>query len=432
MFHFVTTQPANPDGTHSMVIEYINAQDNKQVGSFTVSGKSGRTIQLTADINKNIPENYEIVPNSNVVSEVTFGNTDSAPALIYVQAKQVNVTDDPSLKDQTEKTISRQIVYKFPGQADQTTDQSITFKRLAYKNAVTGAITYGPWSHNGTYTFNAIQLKENNGFKPDISEIPAWIVSAEGQNNTNPVVVTYTSTSPDNPDKPDNPDQIYTYTINYMNNGQTVGSQNITGKAGQQVQITLNVPNGYKLASGAQYPTSYTFGNQNASTTVQVEKDSSTPVDPNQEVEQVINYVYNGQTVSSQTLTGKIGTTADIDWMNTGKGITPNIPEHYTLTKQETTGQFTFSENAKPIVAQVTPKITVIDGSKETNNRDFYRDITQTINYNYPNQKTDPVVSHRIFVRNGERNEVTGEISYTKWVTSGGDFIARPVQTIPG
>ncbi len=420
------TQPTNPDGTHSMVIEYINAQDNKQVGSFTVSGKSGQTIQLTADINKNIPENYEIVPNSNVVSEVTFGNTDSAPALIYVQAKQVNVTDDPSLKDQTEKTISRQIVYKFPGQADQTTDQSVTFKRLAYKNAVTGAITYGPWSNNGTYTFNAIQLKENNGFKPDISEIPAWTVTAEGQNNTNPVVVTYTSTSSDNPD------QTYTYTINYMNNGQNVGSQNITGKAGQQVQITLNVPNDYKLASGAQYPTSYTFGNQNASTTVQVEKDSSTPVDPNQEVKQVINYVYNGQTVSSQTLTGKVGTTEYIDWNNTGKGIKPQLPDHYVLVSQQLPESFTFENNAKTIDVQVTGKSVVINGDEHKDDPNYYRTVTQTINYNYPNQPSQPVVSSRTFVRNATVNEVTGEVvKYSDWSTAP-DFIARPVQTIPG
>ncbi len=57
---------------------------------------------------------------------------------------------------------------------------------------------------------------------------------------------------------PDNPDQTYTYTINYANNGQTVGSQNVTGKSGQQVQITLRVPVGYKLTNGTQYPTSYT------------------------------------------------------------------------------------------------------------------------------------------------------------------------------
>ena len=419
--------PNNPDATYTMPVQYLNAADNNaQVGSYTISGKAGQTINVTEDIKKNIPTNYEIVSGSSVPTTITFGNSNLAPALIYVQPKVENVTDDPTLKNQTEKTISRQIIYKFPGQADQTTDQSVTFKRLAYKNAVTGAITYGPWSNNGTYTFNAIQLKENNGFKPDISEIPAWTVTAEGQNNTNPVVVTYTSTSSDNPD------QTYTYTINYMNNGQNVGSQNITGKAGQQVQITLNVPNDYKLASGAQYPTSYTFGNQNASTTVQVEKDSSTPVDPNQEVKQVINYVYNGQTVSSQTLTGKVGTTEYIDWNNTGKGIKPQLPDHYVLVSQQLPESFTFENNAKTIDVQVTGKSVVINGDEHKDDPNYYRTVTQTINYNYPNQPSQPVVSSRTFVRNATVNEVTGEVvKYSDWSTAP-DFIARPVQTIPG
>ncbi|MDE7056529.1 MAG: hypothetical protein K2O64_04720, partial [Lactobacillus sp.] len=209
-----------------------------------------------------------IVPDSKYPTSVTFGNSDQAPALVYVQAKQINVTDDPSLKDQTEKTVSRQIVYKFPGQADQTTDQSITFKRLAYKNAVTGQITYGDWSNDGKYTFSPIQIKQQDGYTASASEIPAWTVTAEGQNDTAPVVITFMSTKPDNPD---NPDQTYTYTINYVDNGQNVGTQNITGKSGQTVQITLNVPNGYQV--NGQYPTTYTFGTQNASTTVNVVKD---------------------------------------------------------------------------------------------------------------------------------------------------------------
>ncbi len=274
----VTKKSTNPDQTYSMQIQYINAQDNKQVGSFTVSGKSGQTIQLTQEIQGKVPENYEIVPNSKYPTSVTFGNSDQAPALVYVQAEQINVTDDPSLKDQTEKTISRQIVYKFPGQADQTTDQSITFKRLAYKNAVTDQITYGDWSNDGKYTFSPIQIKQQDGYTASASEIPAWTVTAEGQNDTAPVVITFTSTTPDNPD---NPDQTYTYTINYVDNGQNVGTQNVTGKSGQTVQITLNVPNGYKV--DGQYPTSYTFGKQNASTTVNVVKDT-TPDNPGQTI----------------------------------------------------------------------------------------------------------------------------------------------------
>ncbi|MDE7056301.1 MAG: MucBP domain-containing protein, partial [Lactobacillus sp.] len=387
------------------------------------------------DINKNIPENYEIVPNSTPISEVTFGNTDSAPALIYVQAKQVNVTDDPSLKDQTEKTVSRQIIYKFPGQADQTTDQSITFNRVAYKNAVTGAITYGPWSNNGTYTFNAIQLKEQNGFKSNISEIPAWTVSVDGQNDTKPVVVTYTSTTPVNPD---NPDATYTYTINYMNGSENVGKQEVTGKAGEKKSITLSAPEGYKLANGDSGELEITFGNKNSSIEVQVVKDDSTKPDnpstnPDGEVSQAIQYVDNqGKVISSQTLTGKVGSPLDIDWKNTGKGIKPEVPEHWTLAKQDVNTPSVFTKDAQPIKVLVDPKIDYIEGDKEQNNRDYYREIKQIINYNYPGEKPQQIVSTRTFVRNGSINEVTNEVTYTNWVTSGGDFIARPVQTIPG
>ncbi|MDE7056697.1 MAG: hypothetical protein K2O64_05620, partial [Lactobacillus sp.] len=139
--------PNNPDATYTMPVQYLNAADNNaQVGSYTISGKAGQTINVTEDIKKNIPANYEIVSGSSVPTTITFGNSNLAPALIYVQPKVEDVTDDPALKNQTQKTISRQIIYKFPGQADQTTDQSVTFKRLAYKNAVTGVITYGDWS----------------------------------------------------------------------------------------------------------------------------------------------------------------------------------------------------------------------------------------------------------------------------------------------
>ena len=506
----------------TQVVNYMNGTTN--VGSFSISGNAGETVNdVTKQIEDHVPTNYEIVPNTKVISTITFGNENPDPVNVQVQPKQTPV--DPNKDPQNQiRQVTRKITIQMPGQAAQDMGtQGVTYYRSGTKDDVTGKITYGEWkvatnsetnkpfdqvwaAYNLTqagYTPTAIDRDNNNAavtltnengkielpqvnVTPDTKsqdilvtytanshkyvinyvdnttkqnvgsqtvegktgekvsytlQYPAGYKLANVTQNIPAGTITFGSNDPaastvlvekDSSTTPDNPDQTYTYTINYANNGQTVGSQNVTGKSGQQVQITLRVPEGYKLTNGTQYPTSYTFGNQNASTTVQVEKDSSTPVDPNQEVKQVINYVYNGQTVGSQTLTGKIGTTKDIDWKKTGKGVEPKIPEHYTLVAQKLYGQFTFHENAEPIVAQVEPKTTIIDGSKETNNRNFYRDITQTINYNYPNQKADPVVSHRIFVRNGSRNDVTGEVTYTDWVTSGGDFIARPVQNIPG
>lgn len=518
----IVSYTADQNVKFTQVVNYMNGTTN--VGTYSISGNAGETVNdVTKQIEDHVPTNYEIVPNTKVISTITFGNENPDPVNVQVQPKQTPV--DPNKDPQNQiRQVTRKITIQMPGQAAQDMGtQGVTYYRNGTKDDVTGKITYGEWkvatnsetnkpfdqvwaAYNLTqpgYTPTAIDRDSNNtavALTNENGNVELPQVNVTPDTKSQDILVTYTANShkyvinyiddttkqtvgsqtvegktgekvsytlqypngyklanvtqtipggtisfgsndpaastvlveKESSTHPDNPDQTYTYTINYANNGQTVGSQNVTGKTGQQVQITLNVPNGYKLASGAQYPTSYTFGNQNASTTVQVEKDSTTPVDPNQEVKQVINYVYNGQTVGSQTLTGKIGTTKDIDWKKTGKGVEPKIPEHYTLVAQKLYGQFTFHENAEPIVAQVEPKTTIIDGSKETNNRDFYRDITQTINYNYPNQKTDSVVSHRIFVRNGNLNEVTGEISYTKWVTAGGDFIARPVQNIPG
>ncbi|MCD7129932.1 hypothetical protein LTY36_01745, partial [Limosilactobacillus agrestis] len=51
--------------------------------------------------------------------------------------------------------------------------KSVTFNRTATKDLVTGKVSYGAWSDNGTYTFPSYTAPEEPGYTPSQNEVPA-------------------------------------------------------------------------------------------------------------------------------------------------------------------------------------------------------------------------------------------------------------------
>lgn len=91
----------------TQVVNYVNGTTN--VGTYSISGNAGETVNdVTKQIEDNVPTNYEIVPNTKVISTITFGNENPDPVNVQVQPKQTPV--DPNKDPQNQiRQVTRKI-----------------------------------------------------------------------------------------------------------------------------------------------------------------------------------------------------------------------------------------------------------------------------------------------------------------------------------
>lgn len=172
-------------------------------------------------------------------------NTASASNL---SDQQQQYNDDQLAKVPNKKDFYRRIYIKLPGQDPQLYQEShVTFTRDLTQDIVTGKVTPGAWSKNED--LDEVKAPTYPGYSVDKDSIPKETVT------------------------PDTEDQSYTFTyspvqqsvkINYVNDqGNTIGSQTISGKTGDTVNVpfnSLNIPSGYRIKGGTTYPSAITFG----------------------------------------------------------------------------------------------------------------------------------------------------------------------------
>ncbi|WP_076460454.1 mucin-binding protein [Limosilactobacillus caccae] len=435
------TYTANDQST---TITYVNAKTKQPVGSQTVTGKTGETV----NVNLEVPAGYEVVGGQQVPSSITFGANQVPGATVYVQAKATTPTtpDQPGdqgnhgdhgsqpTKPTDPSTIDNQRIVKRTINATDPTGRHIllhqdvaNFTRTAQVDSVTGEVTYGPWNQT-SQEFAAFKLQQEYGYVTQVNgqtvtEVPAATVGLDSHDQT--VEVVYVPVE-------------QTAKINYINKDQqVVGSQTITGKTGENVKVNLNVPAGWQIANGQTYPTTIGFGGQpQTDWNILVEPTSADQGNhgnddqPAQTQRTTINFVNkaNGEVVGSQTVTGKAGETVNVSLQ---------IPEGYEVSDgQQVPSSYTFG--TKPIAdatVYVQAKTTPVNPGQpgDPNHADTNRTVTRTIYATGAGYKHGVLHQDMAnFMRGGTYDPTTGLISYQPWNKESEDFAAFTIPVRDG
>ena len=148
------------------------------------------------------------------------------------------------IKTTTEsKTVTRLINIHQPVGGVKSVEQTAVISR-AVNTYDDGTTDYGEWSKS---QWNACEIPTFAGYEANIKEIPAQVVTDQTTNQT--IDVTYGSAK-----------QIVT--IQYIDKGNVIGTQQISGEIGEKIKPNYEVPAGYILVCPPTIITVDKSGNQ--------------------------------------------------------------------------------------------------------------------------------------------------------------------------
>ncbi|MCO6533814.1 BspA family leucine-rich repeat surface protein [Lactobacillus sp.] len=154
-------------------------------------------------------------------------NRDQVTTYDWVAAASVAETSTES------KAVSRLINIHQPDDTTKTITQTAMIKRQVNTNE-DGSIDYGAWS---TATWEAYDVPVFAGYSASSKQIPAAVV--DGQTQDQVVDIFYEPVE-------------QTITVQYLDNGKVVGTQQLTGYVGETITPNYHVPAGYELAASPQ------------------------------------------------------------------------------------------------------------------------------------------------------------------------------------
>ncbi|MCC4347452.1 BspA family leucine-rich repeat surface protein [Limosilactobacillus reuteri] len=313
--------------------------DGKEIGTTSLSGKTGETITITPEI----PAGWQLVPSQEIPKTVT-ATADGIPMVIVkvehktvVVAPETPATDIPTGKvpgdpsknyptmEQLTVTRTRTINIKYPSGEEQLIPQKVTFIRTAIFDEVTGEIKYTEWLPQGTAQWASYQPTTVTGYVPSQKIVPAMTVNPETPNET--VDITY-----DKIPEPQEGQEI----ISYQDaNGQVIHTQTVTGEEDSDVSFKPEVPTNWQPTGDLPHSVKITGG-----TTVIVIEPVTVPVQEHKTVTRIIvEHLPSGdkQTVQTIVLTGTgtknlvTGEVTDVKWDH-GKfaAFTPATVPGYT------------------------------------------------------------------------------------------------------
>lgn len=226
----------------SQTISYQN--NGQEVGKQVITGKTDQTVKVTPEV----PDGY--VVKSEIPKEVTIRAKDDAIVIVVEHGKAHISPDKPVNKgdliegtkdkhypsglthDDLNKTITRKVTIIDPTGKKTITMQTVTFTRDATVDEVTGKVTYGNWSENGQHTFDKVEVPTISGYTAN-GDVPSIVVTPSSTSGLDKVV-TYVANEG-------------SQTIIYVDeNGKKVGQQVVTGKTGDKVKLTPEIPSGYE------------------------------------------------------------------------------------------------------------------------------------------------------------------------------------------
>ncbi|WP_436233339.1 MBG domain-containing protein [Limosilactobacillus reuteri] len=234
----------------SQTINYVDA-DGKVISASSVGGKlKGNQVEFTPQF----PAGWVASDPSSVPSEITLENEITTIKIKHgitnvdhtnpvpdgektVTGSAINGAHENDLN----QTITRTIVVTKPDGTKQTIPQAAKIYRNATYDDVTGDVTYGEWS---TAKWDAYTPENIPGYTVSESIVPAVEVKNGQQDET--VNITYIANE-------------QTGKISYQDAaGKEIGSTTITGKTGETVTITPEIPAGWQLVSGQEIPKTVT------------------------------------------------------------------------------------------------------------------------------------------------------------------------------
>ncbi|MCI5942245.1 MAG: YSIRK-type signal peptide-containing protein [Ligilactobacillus animalis] len=158
-----------------VMIKYIDVdENNKEVASQSVSGKTDQTV----DTKYEVPANYELVAGQDLPDKVTFKAKGNEPIIVKVQHKHQDVTDeyknDARKQDKVDHTIKRIITIEHPHATDETTIQNLHFTRQVTRDMATGHDTFGEWIPENADFFEEFAvptLASDKGYTPEKTKV---------------------------------------------------------------------------------------------------------------------------------------------------------------------------------------------------------------------------------------------------------------------
>ena len=266
-------------------ISYVDSQGN-EVGQTALTGKTDQSVAVTPEA----PSGWRIVSGQDIPKSVTATATGIPTVTVKVEHSTTIVTPETPEKDiptgpvpgdpskDYEKMESltasptRTIVVTDPSGKTTEVTQTVNFTRMATFDEVTGEITYSDWISSEPTEWPEYTAPEVAGYTAT-SSVSAKPVTAETRNET--VSISYTANS-------------QTGKISYVDgDGKEVGQTTISGKTGETVNVTPQVPSGWKIVPGQDIPKTITISENGISTvTVKVEHSTIivTPETPEKDI----------------------------------------------------------------------------------------------------------------------------------------------------
>ena len=226
---------------------YYDAADQKTTVTYVDDDLAGKTVgtvqEITGKTFESVKTNitnpdkdkYEIVNEDQIPNEIVFGTKGYPAITVHLKHKHKKITRN--------KTVTRTIQYQDErGQVLKQVDQSLNFTKSGNKDLVTNQVS---WNEVPSQSFDEVKTPEKVGYTPDKAVVPSETVTFDTEDYTETVV--YKA----------NEQKGKVVYVDDDKGGQEVKQGSISGKTGETVKVTPEVPENYEEVGGN--PTDYTF-----------------------------------------------------------------------------------------------------------------------------------------------------------------------------
>ena len=226
---------------------YYDAADQKTTVTYVDDDLAGKTVgtvqEITGKTFESVKTNitnpdkdkYEIVNEDQIPNEIVFGTKGYPAITVHLKHKHKKITRN--------KTVTRTIQYQDErGQVLKQVDQSLNFTKSGNKDLVTNQVS---WNEVPSQSFDEVKTPEKVGYTPDKAVVPSETATFDTKDYTETVV--YKA----------NEQKGKVVYVDDDKGGQEVKQGSISGKTGETVKVTPEVPENYEEVGGN--PTDYTF-----------------------------------------------------------------------------------------------------------------------------------------------------------------------------
>ena len=264
----------------------ISYQDEagKEISTTPLSGKTGETVT----VNPEIPAGWELVPGQEIPKTVTATAKGIPTVVIKIEHGITNVDHNNPVPDDAKtvtgevidgahasdlnQTITRTINVTNPDGTKSTEVQTAKIYRNASYDNVTGEVTYGEWSTGSWEESSPAEIK---GYTA--SEKVVLAVEVKNGQKDETINITYTANEQSG-------------IISYQDEaGKEISTTPLSGKTGETVTVTPEIPAGWKLVPGQEIPKTVTATAEGIPTVVIKVENSTIIVTPETPEKDILN-----------------------------------------------------------------------------------------------------------------------------------------------